>query len=95
MSWNHGKFTSDDRQIVPQGHLAYLNLEKAIGYYCSREDKFHSGLENWNIIPTDWVEKYGKKPVTMIFDLDITETYYKIAINGSFFWFRFELVEPI
>jgi len=97
MSWNHAEFRIDGRPIIQLGQLAFVDLSKARGYYgcynSKQSDRLKKGLENWNKIPEIWLQEFGIRPVTMIFDLDETECYYKIMLGELYFWINFKCVE--
>lgn len=96
MNWNHNNFRADGKPIINPGKLAILNLAATAGYYRVVGEKFKTGLENWKFfIPEIRNEFNNEDPVVMVFDLNIEETYYKVALGEQFVWIRFEALNAI
>jgi hypothetical protein len=93
--WNHRKTRIDGEPIVSQGDLAFFDLTTAKGFYKPTETGgFMVGLEQWRFFSDSMKNEFGEKPAVMIVDLNIDETYYKIFIDDSFIWVKFDLIKP-
>lgn len=95
-TWNHRETRIDGKPIVSPGSLAVFDFKTARGYYKPTEmGTFMLGIENWRFFKDDVKNEFEEKPLVMIFDLNIDETYYKVLFNDAFIWVKFELIENL
>ncbi len=92
LNWNHADHRIDGKLIVKPGHLAFFNIKKAVGFYRIAGDGFRMGMENWAHFSDEIREEFSEKPAVMVLDLNVEETYYKIALGERFVWVKFDLL---
>jgi len=95
LNWNHAEHRIDGKSIVKPGYLAFLNIEKAIGFYRNIGEGFAMGLENWTRFSDEFRKELPEKPAVMVLDLNIEETYYKIALGERFIWVKFDSLSAV
>lgn len=95
-NWNHGNYRVDGKPIIKPGNLAKLDFAATAGYYRVVGEKFKSGMENWMFFLPEIREEFNNEnPIVMVFDLNIEETQYKIALGEQFIWVKFDSLSSV